>query len=155
MSPSLAGRRKMTCPVRDAPGGGWSAGKTPATEASFTAARTFPCASTRHVRVRIAERDCRSGPTALTAAATAAGPSRPVPSAAAGWSPEWAGTAASSAARTGRIATTRETRGSRETGTGRRRTMRNSDSARRRRQRDLFPFARTSLLQAALIALCT
>ena len=87
--------------------GGWNAGKMPATGASSTAARTGPIASTGGVRARNAEPACRSGPVASSVAATAAGRSRAVLRAVAGWKPEWGSSAVSSAARTFRNATTR------------------------------------------------
>ena len=63
---------------------GWSAGKTPATGASSTAVRIFRFASKQRVPVPAVEAAFPSGPTRLTTAPTAAGKSRPVPSATAG-----------------------------------------------------------------------
>ena len=85
----------------------------PAAGASSTAARTGPIASTQGARVQNAEPACRSGPAVPSAAATAADRSRAVLPAAAGWKREWAGSAASWAARTFRIATTRAICGNR------------------------------------------
>ena len=84
-----------TSPARNASRDGSSDARTNRTAGPSTAARTGPIAGTCSDRARFAERDCRSRQTAPSAAATAACPLRPAPTATAGCRQRSVNTAAS------------------------------------------------------------
>ena len=85
--PAARSRRPLSAMQGGTPG---TSGKCARPRHLLRLSRTGPIASTRGVRVQVAEPDCRSGPVVPTVAATAMRYWRAAASATVGWKPGWA-----------------------------------------------------------------